>query len=104
MIFFSIGPSTGVLILWHPSNSICSTLIILVAVTITAAVGSASSSVSVIVFVKKGSVTATVVGGYIRTASLDKVFELDASISSDAAVSPDLDSTLTYKVNLWLDG
>jgi hypothetical protein len=49
------------------------------------------------VFVTKGVVTASVVGGYIRTASVDKIFALDASISSDAAVSPSLASTLAYE-------
>jgi hypothetical protein len=67
-------------------------------VTITASAGSSSSSASVIVFVNKGVVTAAVVGGYFRTASLDKIFTLDASISSDAAVSPASASTLAYKV------
>jgi hypothetical protein len=75
---------------------------IFITVTITAAVGTSSSSASVIVFVTKGAVTAAVVGGYIRTASLDKILTLDASISSDAAVSPDLPSTLAYKVVLGL--
>jgi hypothetical protein len=67
-------------------------------VTITASVGTtSSSSVSVTVFVSKGDVTAAVVGGYIRTASVDKVFSLDASISNDAAVSPAVAPTLAYK-------
>jgi hypothetical protein len=67
-------------------------------VTVTASVGTtSSSSVSVTVFVTKGVVTAAVVGGYIRSASVDRVFTLDASISSDASVSPAVASTLTYK-------
>jgi hypothetical protein len=66
-------------------------------ITITVSVGNSSSSASVTVFVTKGFVTAAVIGGLTRTAPMDKILTLDASISSDAAVSPKLPSTLAYK-------
>ena len=67
-------------------------------ITITAKAGSSSSSVSVSVYVAYGDLTAAVVGGYIRSSPVDKVFVLDASISTDADTPLSTESTLTYQV------
>ena len=69
-------------------------------ITITASAGSSTTSASVTVYVALGTVTAAVVGGYLRSTPVDKVLVLDASISSDADESPTVASTLEYKVTV----
>jgi hypothetical protein len=67
--------------------------------TITASLGTSSTSASPItIFISQGLVTAAVVGGYVRSTPIDLPFNLDASISTDADVSPALltASTLIY--------
>jgi REJ domain len=65
-------------------------------VTVTASAGTSSAAASVDVYVAHGPVSAAVVGGYTRSAPLDKPFVLDGSISYDA--DNQTSSTLTYKV------
>lgn len=67
-------------------------------ITVTATSGRSTSSVSVTVYVGHGAVTAAVLGGYIRSTPVDKPLLLDASISSDADISPSRPSTLMYQV------
>ena len=64
-------------------------------ITISAIAGLVSTSASVKLYVTSGPVTAAVVGGYVRSAPIDQILVLDASISSDANV---LTSTLLYQV------
>jgi REJ domain len=68
-------------------------------VTVTASAGRSSAAASVDVYVAHGPVSAAVVGGYTRSAPLDKAFVLDGSISYDA--DNRTSSTLAYQVIEW---
>jgi REJ domain/PT repeat len=65
-------------------------------VTVTASAGTSSAAASVDVYVAHGPVSAAAVGGYTRSAPLDKPFVLDGSISYDA--DNQTSSTLAYQV------
>ena len=67
-------------------------------IMVSATADSVTSSAFVTVYVQHGSVTAAVVGGYARSAPVNQILTLDASISSDADVSPSSQSDLTYQV------
>ena len=67
-------------------------------ITITAKAGISSSSAYVDVYVAHGVITAAVVGGYVRSNPIDKIFVLDASISTDADTHSSAKSTLIYQV------
>jgi hypothetical protein len=67
-------------------------------ITITATVGSSSTSASVSIYVAHGKVAAAVVGGNTRSVPVEKPLVLDASISSDADVSPKVALALAYQV------
>jgi sugar lactone lactonase YvrE len=69
-------------------------------VKLTASAGTSSSSATVNMYVPHGAVTAAVVGGDTRSVPIDSDLLLDASISTDADVSPTAPSTLLYKVVL----
>jgi sugar lactone lactonase YvrE len=69
-------------------------------VKLTASAGTSSSSATVNMYVPHGAVTAAVVGGDTRSVPIDLDLLLDASISTDADVSPTAPSTLLYKVML----
>ena len=69
-------------------------------VKLTASAGASSSSATVDMYVPHGEVTAAVIGGDTRSVPIDSELLLDASISTDADVSPTAPSTLLYKVTL----
>jgi hypothetical protein len=69
-------------------------------VKLTASAGTSSSSATVNMYVPHGEVTAAVLGGDTRSVSIDSDLLLDASMSTDADVSPTVPSTLLYKVIL----
>ena len=68
--------------------------------TINVAVYSGTKSVSATttVYVRQDVVIAAVVGGYMRSAPVDKSLLLDASISFDSNLSPSIFSNLSYQV------
>ena len=65
-------------------------------VTVTATVGASSAVSSVIVYVSHGPITAAIVGGYERSAPLDKPLLLDGSVSFD---SDNKTAILSHKVS-----
>lgn len=67
-------------------------------VMLTVAAGTSSSSATVNIYIPHGLVTAAVLGGDTRSVSIDSDLLLDASISTDADVSPTAPSTLLFKV------
>jgi REJ domain len=67
-------------------------------VTLTASAGTSSSSATVSMYVPHGDVRAAVLGGDTRSVPIDSDLLLDASVSTDADVSPNAPSTLLYKV------
>jgi sugar lactone lactonase YvrE len=69
-------------------------------VKLTTSAGISSSSATVSMYVPHGDVTAAVLGGDARSVPIDSDLLLDASVSTDADVSPNAPSALLYKVML----